>query len=174
MKRLFNENFHGWRILPLHITHKSLWKKFVFHSNLKVNKKLTKSFPKHFREIINTRGSKFSCQTLVPSANLSLFLWFNSEIQKGNKSVFSSSFSERNINFFGHLFKTDGAAKPWKQLQEEYFLPNKLKFKWIQLVHFLWKPWIKQIFIDSRNSINLAIQDIHLIKTKNRYSASIN
>ena len=37
IKRLFNENFHDWKIFPLHIIHKSLRKKFVFHSNLKVS-----------------------------------------------------------------------------------------------------------------------------------------
>ena len=94
INKLFNENFHDWKIIPLHIIHKSLGKKFVFHSNLKVNKKLTKSFLKYYREIINAWGSKFSCQTLVPSAILSQFLWFNSQIQIGNKGVFFSSFSE--------------------------------------------------------------------------------
>ena len=101
---------------------------------------------------------------MVPSAVLSQFLWFNSQIQIGNKGIFFPSFSERNINFVGQLFKTYGTIKPWKQLQGEYVLANKLKFKWIQLIHFLPKPWIKQIFIDSGNSINLTIQDHHLIK----------
>ena len=41
---------------------------------------------------------------------------------------------------------------------------NKLKFQWIQLIHFLPKPWIEQIFIDLGYSINIAIQDHHLIK----------
>ena len=44
IKRLFDENCHDCKILPLHIIHKSLGKKFVFHSNLKVNKNLTKVF----------------------------------------------------------------------------------------------------------------------------------
>ena len=136
----------------------------MFHSNLKVNKKLTKSFPKYYGEIINVWGNKFSCQALVPAAILSQFSWFNSQIQTGNKSVFFSSFSERNINFVGQLFKTDGAVKPWKLLQDQYGLPNKLNFKWIQLSHSLPKPWIEQVFIDSRNLINLAIHDNHLIK----------
>ena len=74
IKKLFDENFYDWKIIPLHIIHKSLGKKFVFHSNLKVNKKLTKSFPKYYREIINTWGSKFSCQTLVLSSILSQYL----------------------------------------------------------------------------------------------------
>ena len=137
IKRLFYENIHGWKILPLHIIHKSLGKTCVFHFNLKVNKKLTKNFPKYYREIIKTWGSKFSCQALVPSAILSQFLWFHSQIQIGNKSVSFSSFSEGNINFAGQLFKTDGTVKPWKQLQEEYGLANKPKFKWIQIIHSL-------------------------------------
>ena len=105
IKRLFNENFHVWKILPLHIIHKSLGKKFVFHSNLKVNKKLTKSFPKYYREIINIWRSEFSCQTLVPSAILCQFLCFNCQIQIGHKSVFFSSFSERNTTLLDNFSK---------------------------------------------------------------------
>ena len=89
---------------------------------------------------------------------------FNGHIQLGNKSVFFSHFSERNINFVGQLSKTDAAVKLLEQVQEDYGLENKLKFKWIQLIHSLPKPWIEQIFIDSGNSISLAIQDHHVIK----------
>ena len=32
IKKLFNENFHDWKIVPLHVIHKSLGKKIVFHS----------------------------------------------------------------------------------------------------------------------------------------------
>ena len=53
IKRSFDENFHDWKILPLHIIHKSLGKKFVFYSN-KIRKKLTKNFPKYYRKIIDT------------------------------------------------------------------------------------------------------------------------
>ena len=60
--------------------------------------------------------------------------------------------------------KTDGPVKRWKQLQEENDLTIKLTFKWIQLIHSLPKLWIGQIFIGFANSINLAIQDHHLIK----------
>ena len=52
----------------------------------------------------------------------------------------------------------------WEQLQEEYGIASKLNFKWIQLIPSLPKPWIKQVFNDLRNLINLAIQDHHLIK----------
>ena len=42
IKRLFDENFHDWKKLPLLIFHKSLGEKLLFHSDLKVHKKLTK------------------------------------------------------------------------------------------------------------------------------------
>ena len=157
IKRLFDGNFHDWKILPFHIIHKSLGKKFVFQSNVQINKKLIKNFSKYYREIINTWYSKFSCKTLAPSAFSSQFLWLNIQIQRGNKSYFFPSFSEQNTNFVGQLSKTDGAVKPWEQLQGEYGLANKLKFKWIQLIPSSPKPWIEQTFIDLGNSINLAI-----------------
>ena len=83
----------------------------MFHSNLQVNKTLIKNFPNYFRGNFNTWDSK-------------LF----------------SSFSELNIIFAGQLFNTDGAVKPWEEFQEEYGLKNKLKFKWIQLIHSSPKP----------------------------------
>ena len=46
------------------------------------------------------------------------------------------------------MLKTDGAVKPWEQLQEEYGLANKLKFKLIQQIRSLSKRWIEQTCID--------------------------
>ena len=93
IKRLFNGNFLDWKILPLHVIHKSFGKNIVFLFNLQVNKNLTNICLKYYSEIINTWSIKFSCQTLVASAILS---W--------------------------QLFKTEGAVKPWEQLPEEYGL----------------------------------------------------
>ena len=61
--------------------------------------------------MINTSGSKYLCQTLVQSAILCQFFWFNSQIQIGSKSAFFSTFSGRNINFVGQRLKTDGTVK---------------------------------------------------------------
>ena len=73
----------------------------MFHSNLKINKKLTKSFPKYYREITNTWVSKFSCQTLVvPSAILSQYSWFNRKIQIRDKKVSSFLLFLNEISFF--------------------------------------------------------------------------
>ena len=47
-KILFDENCHNCESLLLHNVHELFGKKFVFHSNLQVNKKLTKNFPKYY------------------------------------------------------------------------------------------------------------------------------
>ena len=59
IKRLFDRHFHDCKMLPLDIIHESLGKKFVLNSNLPLNKRLTKNFPKYYREIINTWSGKF-------------------------------------------------------------------------------------------------------------------
>ena len=89
IKRLSDENLYDWKILPLHIIHKLLGKKIVFHSNLKVNTKLTKSFPKYYREIVNTWRSKLSCQTLV---HLQFYLDFYGLTVKCKQATKVSSF----------------------------------------------------------------------------------
>ena len=73
IKRLFNETFHDWKILPTHIIHKPLVNKFVFHSNLQINRKLTKNLSKYYRDIINTWGSKLSCQNCYTCNFISAF-----------------------------------------------------------------------------------------------------
>ena len=79
----------------------------------------------------------------------SQFLLFNSQIQIRNKSVFFPLFSERDNNFVGQLFKTEGALKSCEQLRGEYGLANKMKCKWIQLIHSLskWYLYINGIYI---------------------------
>ena len=75
IRRLFDEKSHVWKMPTLHIIHKSLGKKFALHSNLKVNQKLIKNFPKYYKKVINTWNNKFSCHTLVPPANnISVFM----------------------------------------------------------------------------------------------------
>ena len=101
---------------------------------------------------------------MVPSAILSQYSWFNRKSKYATKKCLLFFFFWTKYHFFGQLFKTGGAVKPRKQIQEEYGLVNKLKFKWIQIIYSSPKPWIDQIFMNSGNWINLAIQDHHLIK----------
>ena len=53
IKRLFDNNSHNWKIIPLGFINKYLGKDFKFHSNLQIDSKYVKTFPKYFKEFIN-------------------------------------------------------------------------------------------------------------------------
>ena len=48
VKRLYDDSFYEWKIIPLHLISKTLGQSFIFHSNLSFKKKLIKSFPSFY------------------------------------------------------------------------------------------------------------------------------
>ena len=77
IKRLFNENFHPWKNIPI----KLFKQKFggnIFYSNCQIN--LTNDFPIFYHKIAAAWSSL--CQEPVTSAQiLSQYIWFNKYIQ---------------------------------------------------------------------------------------------
>ena len=74
IKRLYNDSFHEWKLIPLYYFNKNLGKHFKFHSNLSFSKNFSAYFPCYYREILD-RWSKFYTQTpTVPSTIASQFL----------------------------------------------------------------------------------------------------
>ena len=111
----------------------------------------------------------FACSPSLPSAILSLFLWFNSNIKTDNKSIFISDFASKNISFVGQILHENGKAKSWYYIKLEYNLESKLKYRWIQLTDALPKLWKYLILNFIGNSVNLCIFDHHLTKKKNNF-----
>ena len=62
----------------------------------------------------------------LPSAILSKFLWFESNIEIDNKKIFFSSFANKNINFVGQIFHHNGKTKSWDCTKSEDNLNRKL------------------------------------------------
>ena len=52
IKKLYDDTFHEWKLTPLHLITKTFGKSFIFHSNLSFKKKLIKSFPSFYKEIL--------------------------------------------------------------------------------------------------------------------------
>ena len=90
----------------------------------------------------------------LPSAILSQFLWFNSNIKIDNKSIFIADFASKNINFVGQIFHENGKTKSWDYIKSEYNLESKLKYCWIQLIDALPKLWKDRILNCIGNSMN--------------------
>ena len=163
IKRLFDNNSHNWKIIPLGFINKYLEKNFKFHSNLQIDSKYVQTFPKYFKEIIIAWSRNLACKPDIPSAILSQFLWFNNFLSVDNSSIYFRCFSEKGISFISDLF-SDGHLKSWVDNRLEYNRDEKYKFKWIQLVHAIPKSWKESLAFDNGNSNNLFINDHHLLK----------
>ena len=124
IKRLYDDSFHEWKIIPLHLISRTFSKSFIFHSNLSFKKKLIKSFPSFYKEILLNWKTFFSKTPETTSSILSQFLWYNIYIQVDEDDVHLSKFSQNNLNFVSQLFNTNGSIKTWYLLKQEYHLKN--------------------------------------------------
>ena len=111
MKRLFDNIFYQWKLTPLYLIRQYLGKKFNFHSNLEVSHSILYKFSKFYKEIFIRWGKHLSSSATLPSTVACQFIWFNKHIQIDNKSIYLYNFSNRNLNFVGKLFNTDGKLK---------------------------------------------------------------
>ena len=121
IKRLYDDNFHEWKIIPSNIIQKYLGKNFKFHNSMDIESSLVSKFPIYYQEIFKKWKQNFSFSSTVPSAVLSESLWFNSNIVIGKKPAYFHRFSHKNINFVGQLYE-NGKLKNWDNLQQEYYL----------------------------------------------------
>ena len=75
IKRLFDNNFHQWKIIPLYLFRQYLGKNFKFHSNLQVSHSILRKFPKFYKEIFIRWGKHLASPATLAStvAYVSLF-----------------------------------------------------------------------------------------------------
>ena len=166
IKRLYNENLHEWKITPSYLIKTIFCENFKFHPCLDPSIRSLKK-ANFCKEMIINWAKCLSGSPSLPSAILSQFLWFNSNIKIDNKSIFISDFASKDINFIGQIFHENGKTKSWNYIKSEYNLESKLKYRWIQLTDALSKLWKDRILNCMGNSMNLCIFDHHLIKKNN-------
>ena len=111
IKRLFDNNFHQWKLIPLYLIRQYLGNSFNFYSNLEVSHSILCKFSKFYKEIFIRWGKHLSSPATLPSTVVCQFIWFNKHIQIDNKTIYLYNFSNRNLNFDGQIFDTDGKLK---------------------------------------------------------------
>ena len=90
LRKLCDENFHEWKIIPSHLISNYFGKSFKFHSCLSFDRKLLIKFPKFYKNIFFQWSNSFFASSELPSCILSIFLWFNKHILIEKKSMFFS------------------------------------------------------------------------------------
>ena len=114
IQRLYNENFHEWKLISLRYIHKAFVKNFKFHSNLHIPSDLICTFPSFYQDLITFSCNYYSSPPTLPSASPSQYLWFNTFIKIGNSVVYYKKFSDNQINL-----------KCWINLVHEYIFFKK-------------------------------------------------
>ena len=86
IRRLYDENFHPWKVTPLYLTDMQFGKNVKFDPNLNLRNFSLTIFPKYYQEIIYIWSKYLSSRPSLPSSIASQFLWLNKVIQTDNKS----------------------------------------------------------------------------------------
>ena len=121
-------------------------------------------FPRFYKEVIIKWG-KLSSLAALPSTVACQFMSHNKHTQIDDKSTYSYSFSNSNLNFIGQLFDTDGKLKSWGCIKHQFSLKNNL-----EIIHAVPQHWKESINNFAGNLNNLCIQDHHLINCSTIYS----
>ena len=87
MRRLYDNSFHEWKLIPLYLIEKSFDTSFKFHSKLLYQNSKNQVFPSFYREIILNRKKHLAMMTEISSCILSQYLWCNESTQVDKASV---------------------------------------------------------------------------------------
>ena len=99
IKRLFDNNFHQWKLIPLFVICQHLGKKIKFHSNLEVSHSILCKFPKCYKEIFIRWYRDLPSPATLPST----VSWYNKHVEIDNKNIYLYNFLNRNLNFVGQF-----------------------------------------------------------------------
>ena len=83
VKKLYDSSTHGWKPVPLHIMTQKLIKHFLFHSNLFIDSKKNRQFPKYYQQVLSKWGINLSVPPWISSSIASQIIWYIFWVVKG-------------------------------------------------------------------------------------------
>ena len=114
VRRLYDDPFHEWKVIPLKLIQKSLGSHFKFRSNLLFNISCINDFPSFYLDIFCNWKRYFSTNPETPSYILPQYLWFNKFLIVDDSYVNFTNFSNENINFVCDLVNENCNFKSWE------------------------------------------------------------
>ena len=106
IRRLYDNSFYEWKLIPLYQIEKSFGTSFTFHSNLLFRSNKINFYPSFYRQIILNWKKRLTMITEVPSCILPQYLWYNRIIQVDNFSVYFLKFSKKISTMFLNFLMT--------------------------------------------------------------------
>ena len=157
IRRLYDDKFHEWKLIPQYLIKNVFGLNFIFHSNLSLDLKLIYRFPSFYQVLFKNWIETFSYNSDSPSCIRSQFLWFNKQLRIDNKSFILKELSDKNLNFLNQLYDPEGNVKQWEDIKQEFQLNEDAFYKWVQTIHSIPVSW--KNMISKTDSSNI---DVHL------------
>ena len=130
IKRLFDSNFHQWKVMSLYLVRWYLGKNFKFHSNLEISRYVLRTLSKFYQGLFFRWGKYLCCPATLPSTVAYQFVQLKKHIKIDKKSICFNSLLNNNLNFVGQPFDFDGSIKSqWECLKTSFDL--KITFSFI-------------------------------------------
>ena len=86
LKRLFDDSFHEWKVIPLFYIKKEFGNNFKYNSNLDYKLRNKVLLPKFYKKILANWMIYFNTLQELPSCTLNQFLWYSKYVQINKKS----------------------------------------------------------------------------------------
>ena len=78
IKKLFEDDFHDWKTIPLFLITKYLGKNFKLHNNIDINNDIFSKFQFIYQDIFIKWINNYNGKLTLPSRILNEFIWFKS------------------------------------------------------------------------------------------------
>ena len=146
---MHDENFHKWKVIPLHLICLIFGQDFKFHSNLSYDTKLLTSFPVFYKNIFRYWSQNFTVSPELLSSILCTFYgmykYKYTYKNLNQQPIYFKHFSNNNLNYVTQLFDDTGNTKELVKSKREFNLNNYFYFKWMQLIHSIPQKWQNNI-----------------------------
>ena len=110
INRLYDDSFHEWKLIPLHLINKIITPKFKFHASFALSFQLDK-FPKFYQNIFQFWSTCLRSASSVLSIILSEFSWTDRIIKVDYRPICFKYLSEKGVNLVSHIMKENGEIK---------------------------------------------------------------
>ena len=164
IRRLYDNCFHEWKLIPLYLTDKCFGSSIKFHSSLLFKRNKPNFSHLSIEKLFCTKKKHFAITNEIPSCILSQHLWYNVNIQVNKTSIQFSRFSETNIHYVSQFLNDNGSIKQWHEFRAKYNLHENSYFQWLQLIDSITEKHKFIIKKDYEKATILITHDHHLVK----------
>ena len=161
IKRLYDNNFHPWKIIP-HFYFKKVSKcqNTVFYPNLCIT--VPHKLPLFYKNLILKWSTISQSEPITVSSILSESIWYNSHLKIDLRPIEPSFLKSSDHLFIRDLLDVNGDLLSWDIFREKYNLGTAMQFKWIQLRNCIPSEWLKSVKTDLLSYQNLVNFRPHL------------